>query len=401
MMRKEEFPAFGIGGLAMAKRGQGEGSISKRPDGTWWARITVGKTPDGKQKRKAFYGKTRKEVQEKLTTALNDINNNTYIEPSKMTVGQWTQKWLKDYKRNSIKPTTYSSYECIVLKHIVPGLGIYKLKSLRNDMVQHFVNELTDNGMRTSYIIQTVAVLKSALEQAVDDGLISKNPAKKIEIPLKQEIKRRVLTVDEQEKLIEAAKGYRYGNMIFLMLGTGLRIGEAMALTWDDIDFENYLLSVNRTYVEITEYIDGKAVHKQGFQSPKTRTSKRTIPLLPALVDMLLTHKESQEQEKKEFKAVYQDSGLTFCGRDGKQVKRTTIDKTLRRICKKAEIEHVNPHALRHTFATRGLENGVDLKIMQEFLGHASIKMTADIYTHVSSEVKRDSILKLADTIKL
>jgi integrase len=386
----------------MAKRGQGEGSISKRPDGTWWARITVGKTPDGKQKRKAFYGKTRKEVQEKLTAALNDINNNIYIEPNKMTVGQWTQKWLKDYKRNSIKPTTYSAYECIVIKHIVPELGLYKLKSLRNDMVQHFVNNLVDRGIRTSYIVQIVAVLKSALEQAVDNGLIMKNPAKRVEMPLKQEVKRRVLTVEEQKKLMEVAKGYRYGNMILLMLGTGLRIGEAMGLTWSDIDFESNILSVNRTYVEVAEYVDGKCIHRKGsFQSPKSRTSKRTIPLLPSLVNMLLDVKSKQEKEKQEFKAAYQDSELVFCGRNGEQVRRASVDKTLRRMCKKTGIEHVNPHALRHTFATRGLENGVDLKVMQEFLGHASIKMTADIYTHVSSETKRDSMMKLADTIKL
>ena len=122
----------------MAKRGQGEGSISKRPDGTWWARITVGKTPDGKQKRKAFYGKTRKEVQEKLTAALNDINNNTYIEPSKITVEQWMYIWLRDYKKNSVKPKTYAAYEAHIRNHIAPDLGGYKLASLRNDMVQRF-----------------------------------------------------------------------------------------------------------------------------------------------------------------------------------------------------------------------------------------------------------------------
>ena len=210
-----------------------------------------------------FYGKTRKEVQEKLTAALNDINNNIYIEPNKMTVGQGTQKWLKDYKRNSIKPTTYSAYECIVIKHIVPELGMYKLKSLRNDMVQHFVNNLVDRGIRTSYIVQIVAVLKSALEQAVDNGLIMKNPAKRVEMPLRQEVKRRVLTVEEQKKLMEVAKGYRYGNMILLMLGTGLRIGEAMGLTWSDIDFENRTLSVTKSAVKRNYGVDVRKVLEQ------------------------------------------------------------------------------------------------------------------------------------------
>lgn len=385
----------------MAKRGQGEGSISKRPDGTWWARITVGKTPDGKQKRKAFYGKTRKEVQEKLTAALNDINKNTYIEPSKMTVEQWMRMWLQNYKKNSIKPTTYSSYECVVLKHIIPELGGYKLIDLRNEMVQRFVNNLVDKGIRTSYITSMTSILKAALEQAVENDLISKNPANKIKMPLKQEIDRRVLCVDEQEKFMEAAKEYRYGNMFLLILGTGLRIGEALALTWNDIDFDRCLLSVNRTYIEYVEYLDGKTNRKSGVGEPKTMTSKRTIPLIPRLRDMLVEIKEQQEQEKQTLKTAYHDNGLIFCSLNGEYICRGSVDKTLKRICKKAGIEHVNPHALRHTFATRGLENGVELKVMQEFLGHASIKMTADIYTHVLPETKRDSMLKLADTIKL
>lgn len=277
---------------------------------------------------------------------------------------------------------------------------MHKLNALGNDIVQHFINGLAEKGMRTSYIVQVMAILNSSLEQAEYNGLISKNPSKRIEMPIKQEINRRVLTVEEQEKLMEAAKGYRYGDMILLMLGTGLRIGEAMALRWEDIDLEKSLLSVNRTYVEITEYIDGKTVRKPGYQSPKSRTSKRTIPLLPDLVKMLLRVKEQQEQEKQESWGLYEDVGLVFCGRYGDQLTRGSVEKTLRRICKKTRLEHVNPHALRHTFATRGLENGVDLKVMQELLGHASIKMTADIYTHVSHETKRASIMKLADTIK-
>ena len=129
----------------MAKRGQGEGSISKRPDGTWWARITVGKTPDGKQKRKAFYGKTRKEVQEKLTAALNDINNNTYIEPSKMTLASWMDIWLKEYK-STVKPSTFIMRHSANQKYISMILGQYKLKDLRRDHIQTFVNDLSGMG---------------------------------------------------------------------------------------------------------------------------------------------------------------------------------------------------------------------------------------------------------------
>ena len=385
----------------MAKRGQGEGSISKRPDGTWWARITVGKTPDGKQKRKAFYGKTRKEVQEKLTAALNDINNNTYIEPSKMTVEQWMYIWLKDYKKPSVKPKTYAAYEAHVRNHIVPELGSYTLSVLRNDMIQRFVNNLAEKKLKSLTIERIVGTLKAALIQAVDNGLIIKSPAARIKMPLQQERTPRVLTVHEQEIFIEAAKKHRNGEIFVLILGTGLRIGEALALTWDDIDFDNCILSVNRTQIEYCEHINGETIYHRTYNSPKTKNSKRKIPLIPALIKMLLTLKTLREEEKKKFKDAYQDNGLIFCNYYGVSLNYTAIAKKMNSICKDTGLEGVHPHTLRHTFATRGLENGIELKIMQELLGHSSIKMTADLYTHVLIETKQNSIMKLADTIKL
>lgn len=311
----------------MAKRGQGEGSISRRPDGTWWARITIGKTPDGKQKRKAFYGKTRKEVQEKLTAALNDINNNSYLEPSKMTVKQWMYIWLKDYKKPSVKPKTYAAYEAHVRNHIVPELGNYTLSSLRNDMVQRFINGLAEKGLKSLTIERIVGTLKAALIQAVDNGLLAKSPATRVKMPLPQERTPRVLTVHEQELFMEAAKTHRNGEIFLLILGTGLRIGEALALTWNDIDFDNCILSVNRTQIEYCEHVNGETIYHRTYSSPKTKTSKRKIPLIPVLITMLLDLKAQREAEKEKFKDVYQDNGLIFCNYYGVSLNYTTIAK--------------------------------------------------------------------------
>ncbi len=385
----------------MAKRGQGEGTISKRPDGTWWARITVGKTPEGKQKRKAFYGKTRKEVQEKLTAALNDINNNTYIEPSKMTVEQWMYLWLQEYKKNSVKPQTYAAYEAHVRNHIAPDLGSYSLSSLRNDMVQRFVNGLVNKGLKSITIERIVGVLKAALEQAVNNELIIKSPAAHVKMPLKQDRTPRVLTVQEQKRLISAAKNHRNGEIFILILGTGLRIGEALALTWNDIDFSKHILSVTRTQIEYCDHDNNQTTYHREYSTPKTKAGNRSIPLIPALVDMLLNLKQQREHEKEKFKKGYHDNGLLFCNYYGISLNYTTVYCTLHSICKEAELEDVHPHTLRHTFATRGLENGIDLKIMQDLLGHSSIKMTADIYTHVLLDTKKNSILKLSDTLNI
>lgn len=385
----------------MAKRGQGEGTISKRPDGTWWARITVGRTPDGKQKRKAFYGKTRKEVQEKLTAALNDINTGTYIEPSKMTVEQWLYTWIKEYKKNSIKASSYERYYRIIRNHLTPALGSYSIKDLRNDIVQKYVNQLTESGYNPKTIEQIHRVLKMALKQAADNELIIKNPSERIILPRKTAKEARVLTMDEQDAFIKACKSYRNGEIFILILATGLRIGEALALTWDDVDFYGQVLNIDKTQSE--SYITAEGGVKCGisYTSPKTAAGRRKIPLIPKAIQILCEVKFKQEEEKKRLGEAYKDNNLVFCTKLGTAYHVSDMERNIRWISKLAGLEGVHPHALRHTFATRGLENGIDLKVMQTLLGHSKISMTADLYTHVLPDQKKDSMMKMADTINL
>ncbi|WP_320998623.1 N-terminal phage integrase SAM-like domain-containing protein, partial [Hungatella effluvii] len=210
----------------MAKRGQGEGTISKRPDGTWWARITVGRTPDGKQKRKAFYGKSRKEVQEKLTAALNDINKDNYIDPSKMTLEQWLTIWMRDYRAQYVKPETYVNNESCIRKHIIPVLGKVALKDIRRDMPQKIITDMVAEGYGHSRISDVYLVLHMALNVAVDNGLITKSPAERLKLPPKKKQEARVLTVEEQEKVIEKLRESTSGDYLELILYTGLRIGD-------------------------------------------------------------------------------------------------------------------------------------------------------------------------------
>lgn len=387
----------------MAKRGQGEGTISKREDGTWWARITIGKDKDGKQKRKAFYGKTRKEVQEKLTAALNDVNNDMYIEPSKLTVEQWMDIFLTDYKKNSIRVSTYAKYYGMNKKFIVPKLGKHKLIEVRHDMVQRFLNELVELSLAPKTIKHYRSLITMAFQQAYEIRLITRNPLVNLKIPKLIKKDRRVLSKEEQKHFIALAKETKYGNIFIFLLGTGLRIGEALALTWNDVDFENNTIFINKTLTRTKDPVNAQSDEKfYGIGPVKTHAGNRYIPLANSIVSLLKQVELEQKNNKSLWGDTFNDSNLVFCSDKGKLLTHLPVWKQFREIMERIGIdygENFSIHCLRHTFATRGLENGIELKVMQELLGHSNISMTANTYTHVLPNKKKEAISKIESTI--
>jgi len=382
------------------KRGQGEGTIAKRSDGTWWGRITVGVDGKGRQKRKAFYGKTRSEVQKKMIAAQSEINSGVYVEASKMTLGQWLDIWLADYKRNSVKVTTYLRYRINAQKHIKPAIGHVKLQSLRVDTIQNFINELVKGGLAPRSVRGVYNNIHAALEQAVDNGLITKNIAIKTLLPKVEKKAVQVLSSEEQSRFVEVAKDAYMGELFIVALGTGLRKGELLALKWDDIDFKEGVLRVNHTLISIKDYDDPRSKWHKALGTPKTKSSVRSIPLLPSVATLLKGVRRFQLGMRLKLGTAYSSNGLVFANQLGDPLDSTTIYRTFTRILKKAGIEKsLHFHCLRHTFATRGLESGIELRVMQELLGHSSISMTADLYTHVLPDKKKDSIMKLEGTL--
>lgn len=374
-------------------RGQGEGTISLLENGLYCGRLTVGYDSNGKQKRRAFYGRTKKEVQEKMNSAKVAIAENRYIEPSKQLLGDWLDEWIVDYKKRNIRPSTYqNSYYGPVNKRIKPALGATKLKDLTREMVQKFTNNLTDNGLSRGSICAIVGCLKRALQQAVDNGMIFENVADSVTFPSEERKEIRVLSVKEQEQFLAAAERHPHGDLYIFLLGTGMRVGEARALTWGDVDFEKVTVSINKTLSDFYS-MEENTRHRQ-VNPPKTKAGIRTLPLIPSLVERL--------KQLKEKSFTTQDSDFIFTDY-GRLIAEPSVRLRLKRILEAANLDGtgIHLHTLRHTFATRGLENGVELVVMKELLGHATIQMTADIYTHVMPDKKRDSIMKLADSIIL
>ena len=213
-------------------RGQGEGSVYQRKDGLWSARVTIGYDQHtGKQKRKEVYGKTKREVIDKLMEMQDEINKGTFVDPTNVTLGEWLPVWLEDYKKRALKNSTFMEYQGMVNYRIIPVLGSIKLKDLNPLTVQRFINSMSDKGLSSSYVTRTYALLAQATRQATDNGMLKHDPIhRKIKLPKKSQKERRVLTQEEQKTFIAAAKelhefGYRDMDIVIFLLGTGLRIG--------------------------------------------------------------------------------------------------------------------------------------------------------------------------------
>lgn len=384
----------------MAKmRGHNEGSIRKRRDGTWEARVTIGIMADGKQNRKSIYGKTRQEVNAKMTDLLNNLQKGIITNPTEMTLSEWLDSYMLDYKKPHVKDTTYIAYTVKVKNHIKPAIGHYKLKALRQDIIQKFVNGLTAKGLAPATVEAVFKLLHNALERAVDAGFIARNVANRVQLPKVPKPKIEVLTVDQQSVFVEKAKETYMGCAYIFDLCTGMRLGELLGLRWGDIDFEKDELHIQRTIIKVKDPDNPDESWHLTFGDPKTPASERTIPLHQTAIKLLADVFEQQEINKTNAGAAYEDNDLVFCTKLGRPLDPINMRRTFYRICDKAGISGLHPHCLRHTFATRGAEKNVDVRVMQRFLGHASIEETANTYTHVLSDLKRDEMQKLANVV--
>lgn len=367
------------------RRGNGEGSIYKRPDGTWAGQVSVGYDPaTGKLKRKSFYGKTRKEVADKMAQALQEVRSGTYIEPAQTTFGEWLDKWLTGYKKGQLKPTTYQGYEILINVHIKPALGKIPMAKLQSHMLQAFYNEKLaagradgKGGLSTRMVRYLHAVIRQALQQAVKEGLLARNVADATSPPTVKNKQMRPLTENELLTFFETAKGDRLFAAYVLAATTGLRRGELLGLCWDCVDIEHGVITVQRQLLVLKDCLTLE-------ETTKSKSGRRSITLTDDAIRELKAHKKRQAQEKLLMGEAYQDNGLVFCKEDGTPLDPREFTKRFQRQLAKAGLPKVRLHDLRHTHASLLLARGVHPKVVQERLGHSSITMTLDLYSHLT-----------------
>lgn len=363
----------------------------------------LGTDSRGKRILKEFYGKSKSDAESKKKEYLEGIKNGLNIDTKRVFLGELMHTWLFETVRVSdrIKPTTFEKYEGIYRNYVkdsfLYSLKIAELKALQ---VQRYYNSLSDKGKSRNLILNLNKLLKQFLNYAVDEGYLSKNPCigKKIVIPGEKKNKEEVqhFTDEEIEILISNLKGDRYRELILISLGTGLRRGETLALTWEDIELDKNNIKVNKSLAKV--YIiaaDGSKERKQIIQVPKTRGSIRDVPFPPNLVTVFKEIKRKQKADKLKCGESYEMSDYVFTTSSGRLIDVANLSHAWEKILKNSNIPHKKFHALRHTFATKLFENDVPLKTVSELLGHSSIEITANTYTHVIPKQKITAVEKL------
>ncbi|MFL5707084.1 MAG: tyrosine-type recombinase/integrase [Ktedonobacteraceae bacterium] len=370
----------------MAKqRGHGEGSIYQRSDGRWAASITL----EGR-KRKTFYGKTRKEVQEKLQMALHEQKQGMLATGPQQTLKHYLEHWLEEVHKPTIRVSTYVNYRRFLDNHILPELGHLHLSKLTPQKVQAFYAQKLKEGLAPGSVRDIHMVLHKALENAVRWRLVGRNVCDDVSPPRQVKHEIQSLTEEQAHKLLQVAQGHKLEGLITVALATGMRRGELLGLRWQDINFEDRSLQIRRTMARLG---------KEGVvaSQPKTQKSKRKIVLPQFVVEVLKQHHIRQLETRIRVGTVWEENDLVFCNGFGRFLDQGQLHVMFQNFLKEAGLPPMRFHDLRHSAATFLLGMGVHPKVVQEILGHSNISMTMDTYSHVLPSLQGDAMDKMND----
>ncbi len=386
----------------MAKRrAAGEGSLRLRPDGLWEARATIGNDPGtGKPMRRSVYGKTQKEVREKLTEITSQLDRGTYSAPCKMRLGKWLDIWTEEYL-GDVKASTAHVYREDVRLYIKPALGAKTLESLDAHTIQQFYNDLAKR-LSPKTVKDIHGVLHAALDAAVSVKYIRDNPATGRKLPKREKPEIKPLDEKQQTDFLKAIEGHTHEIIYKIALCTGLRESELLGLTWDCVDFSKGTLTVKQQL--------RKDQRKGGAYYVSSPKNGKTRKVMPAPFVMELFKDQKQKMLEARFKAgnLWTDK-ITLDGREydfvfrneiGGLLSYRTVYDCFKRIVAGIGIPDARFHDLRHSYAVNALRAGDDIKTVSESLGHASAAFTADTYLHFVDSMRQASAERMEGFIK-
>jgi integrase len=370
----------------MAKqRGHGEGSVYHRKDGRWAASITL----EGRR-RKTFYGKTRKEVQEQLKIALRDQQQGMLATGPQQTVKAYLEHWLEEVHKPTIHMSSYIKYRRILNRYIFPSLGHIQVQKLTPQHVQALYAQKLKEGLAAETVRGIHRMLHKALDDAVRWNLVPRNVCDAVTQPRPTRYEIRPLTGEQAQLLLEKARGSRLETILIVALTTGIRRGELLALQWQDINFDEGSLHVCRTM----NRIEGKGIM---VSEPKTAKSRRKIMLPHLVIEALKQHRVRQLEARLKAGAAWKERDLVFCNASGNFLDPANVLRMFGKLLRDAGLPHMRFHDLRHSAATILLTMGVHPKIVQELLGHSQISMTMDTYSHVLPSMQKEAMSRWDD----
>lgn len=353
----------------------------------WQARYTTGYDPGtGKQIQHTVTGKTQKEVSQKLRKLTAEIDEGIYIDPCRMTFGEWLDTWTEAYLCN-VKPRTIEIYSQVVRTHIKPALGAIRLDELETRMIQTFYNDLLrKKKLAPKYIKSIHGILHRSLEQAIALDYLRINPADKCVTPRSDKKELTPLDDHDMSAFLQQIKGDPLENLLFVTLFTGMREGEILGLKWDCVDFQHGTISVNRQIQRYRENGGGT------YRLSSTKSGKgRIITPASSVMDVLLRQKAQQAVQKQIAGSSWEDDNFVFTDGLGHHLGNHIVYRHFKRAATAIGRPDARFHDMRHSYAVASIRSGDDIKTVQGNLGHATASFTLDVYGHVTDQMRRES----------
>jgi integrase len=371
------------------------GSLKKRSEKSWSIVLYLGRDPiTGKKKQswRTVHG-TKKDAERELNRLLHELDTGAYIDPSRLTVGEYLDKWL-DYAKTNVSGKTYERYEGIVRDHLKPALGAHLLTKLQPLHVQaHYSASLKngrkdgrDGGLSAQTVVHHHSVLREALNRAVKWGLVARNVADAVEPPRPEKFEMKAIDETQTAWLIEASERTRLYIPILLAVTTGMRRGEILALRWQDVELGHGFLTVRRSLQQ---------TKAGGLKFKPTKGNRpRPISIPQLLTDALTEHSAQQGARKAAFGSDFQDHDLVCCVEDGAIWKPSAFTSAYRDLLRRRKIRNIRFHDLRHSHASQLLRAGINPKVISERLGHSKVAFTLDVYSHLLPGMQEEAATK-------
>ncbi len=370
-----------------------KGYFRKRGD-KWSFTVDIGRDPSsGKRKQKTRSGfKTKKSAQEACAEMITELSKGVFIESKDMVLKDLLEEWLEASKVR-VRDTTYKNYKRAVDSRLTPALGQIRVNEIDHANVQRYINDLIKEGLTPRYIEYLFVCLKGAVEYGVKTERLARNPLQHVEAPRSRRVTHTTWTIDEINRFLHFAK---FDNPIYYMvfkisIHTGMRRGEVLGVRWQDIDLEGKKISVTRSLVYDDEGFR--------FSEPKTASSKRLISIDDDLAHELKSYKAQQNHFKLALGSEYNDGDLVCCREDGRPIYPRTLAIHFDSLIKKASVPKIRLHDIRHTHATILLKLGENPKVVSERLGHSTVTMTLDTYSHVTPDMQENTALKFGKAL--